>query len=97
MENKEYPNWLRYLVKLARPGAMLGMFLLLIFGGLLFATVEFFAPGRGAQAMEVFVKFFDAIDDQYYETLRFMFGTYVAGRSFQEIAKNVYKPKVKEG
>ena len=93
IENADYPKWIRYFVKLARPGVMIGMFSLLIFGGLFLTLVEFISPGNGEMAMRFFVEFLAAIDDQYYETLRFMFGAYVAGRSGQVIAENIARAR----
>ncbi len=92
-ENADYPTWIRYFIKLARPGVMIGLFSLLIFGGLFLTLIEFIFPGNGEQAMKFFVGFLAAIDDQYYETLRFMFGAYVAGRSGQAIADSFYKAR----
>jgi membrane-associated protease RseP (regulator of RpoE activity) len=90
---KKYPNWVEYFVKLARPGSMVAMFALLILGGLLFAAVEFFSPGSGQRASEVFTGTLTSFPIAYYETLQWMFGAYVLGRSGQEIAKSLVTNK----
>ena len=87
MEN--CPPWLDKFIRLARPGSMVAMFALLVIGGLIFATVELFAPTAGERSMRTFIGFLAAIDSEYYETLRFMFGAYVIGRSGQDIASSL--------
>ena len=72
------------------------MFALLVFGGLLFGGIEFISPGSGERAMKVFVGFFAAMDDNYYDTLKVMFTTYVIGRSGQAIAQSYVKGKALE-
>lgn len=64
------------------------MVVLLVLGGFVFAAVEFFFPQAGDRAMKVFVGFFAAMDDNYYDTIKVMFTTYVIGRSGQAIAKD---------
>jgi hypothetical protein len=91
MEN--CPRWLDLFIKLVRPGVMVSMFALLVFGGLGFSMVEFFFPDRGDAAVSLFVKFLMAVPDEYYETLRFMFGAYVVGRSGQAIAESYAEAK----
>jgi hypothetical protein len=87
------PRWLSIFIEIARPGVMTAMFGLLVLGGLIFALIELVAPNEGARAMGMFVGFFAAINDEYYETLRFMFAAYVIGRSGQEIAKEITQQK----
>lgn len=86
MEN--CPPWLDKFVKLVRPGALALMVGLLVFGGFIFALVEFLFPSAGERAMITFVGFFRAMDDNYYATIQIMFTTYVLGRSGQAIAKD---------
>lgn len=83
------PRWIQAVIDLARPGVMIAMFFLIVFGGLIFGAIELFNEGAGHRSMLTFVGFFAAMNDQYYETLRFIFGAYVIGRSGQEIAKSV--------
>lgn len=85
MEN--CPAWLEKFAAVVRPGSLALMVLLLVFGGFGFAITEFFSPGSGERAMKVFVGFFAAMDDNYYNTIQVMFTTYVIGRSGQAIAK----------
>lgn len=47
--------------------------------------------------MVVFVGFLAGIDDNYYNTLIFMFGFYVAGRSSQDIFGKALKIKEIKG
>lgn len=89
----ESPRWLDIFIKLVRPGVMVAMFWLLVTGGMIFGFVDIFWPGDGERAMRTFVGFLAAIDNQFYETLRFMFGAYVLGRSGQEIAKEITEQK----
>lgn len=91
---KEYPHWIRYFVKLARPGSMVLMFSLLVFGSLLFASVEFFSPGSGARASNVFTGTLQSFPTAFYDTLQWMFAAYVGGRSAQEIATKVIDNKM---
>ena len=93
------PSWLNYFTALVRPGSLALMVLLLVFGGLGFATVEFFSPGSGERAAKTFVGFFAAIDSNYYATIQIMFTAYVFGRSGEAVAKefaNASVEKVKE-
>lgn len=92
MEN--CPRWVDLFIKLVRPGALGAMVALLVLGGLAFAAVEFFFPGRGAQAAEVFVGFFRAMDQDYYTTLQVMFTAYVFGKSGEAVATKVSEAKV---
>ena len=94
MEN--CPRWLDILIKFVRPGTLLAMVGLIIFGGFIFAMVEFFFPSAGERAMNTFVGFFAAMDDNYYATIQVMFTTYVLGRSGQAIAKDWADAKVQE-
>lgn len=95
MEN--CPRWLDIFIKLVRPGSLAAMVGLLVFGGLIFAMVEFFFPTAGARAADVFVNFFRAMDDNYYTTIQVMFTAYVVGRSSQAIAESVSKAKKADG
>jgi C4-dicarboxylate transporter len=81
------PRWLETFIALVRPGTLLAMVALLVMGGFVFAIVEFFSPGSGDRAMRVFVGFFGAMDDNYYNTIQVMFTTYVIARSGQAVAK----------
>lgn len=82
-------RWVQNIIDLARPGVMIAMFFLIVFGGLIFGAIELFNEGAGHRSMLTFVGFFAAMNEEYYETLRFIFGAYVLGRSGQEIAKSV--------
>ena len=86
MEN--CPKWLERFTALVRPGSLFALVALLVLGGFIFAAVEFFSPGSGERAMKVFVGFFGAMSDDYYDTVQVMFTTYVIGRSGQAIAKD---------
>ena len=86
MEN--CPKWLETFTALVRPGSLLAMVAMLVLGGFLFSTVEFFSPGSGARAMAVFVGYFEAMSEDFYDTIQVMFTTYVLGRSGQAIAKD---------
>lgn len=87
------PRWLDTFIKLVRPGVMAAMFGLLVFGGVLLALTEIALPGRGMEATKAFVGFLAAINDEFYETLRFMFGAYVIARSGQEVAREITEQK----
>ena len=86
MQNR--PRWLDIFIALVRPGSLAAMMVVLLLGGFIFAAVELFSPGAGARASAVFVGFFEAMDDNYYDTIQVMFTTYVIGRSGQAIAKD---------
>ena len=94
MEN--CPKWLERFTALVRPGSLALMVMLLVFGGIGFATVEFFSEGSGERAMKTFVGFFAAMDDNYYSTIQVMFTTYVLGRSGQAIAKDFAEASVRK-
>ena len=90
------PKWLETFTALVRPGSLALMVGLLVFGGLLFAAVEFFSAGSGDRAMRVFVGFFAAMDENYYDTIKVMFATYALARSGQAIATTVADAQVKK-
>lgn len=90
----EFPNWINYIVKLARPGVMISVFLAVIFSAIIFSTVEFFSPGSGLRASMVFTKHLSDLPVVLYDTLQWMFAAYVGGRSAQDIAGKLMKGKV---
>lgn len=93
MENCS-PRWVDRLNKTVRPMSLALMISLLVFGGLVFATVEFIFPGRGAAAADVFVGFFRAMDENYYTTIQVMFTAYVFGKSGEAVATKVSEARV---
>lgn len=90
------PKWLETFTALVRPGSLLAMVGLLVLGGFFFALIEFFSPGSGDRAMRVFVGFFGAMDDNYYDTVQVMFTTYVLARSGQAVADSFASASVEK-
>lgn len=97
MSIQNMPRWLEIFTALVRPGSLLAMVAVLLIGGFVFAGVEFFFPGSGARASDVFVNFFSAMDENYYSTIQVMFTTYVIGRSGQAIAKDLVEARKPNG
>lgn len=91
---EKYKDYIEKFAALVRPGSLMLMVLLLVFGGFTFAIVEFLSPTSGDRAMRVFVGFFAAMDDNYYDTIKVMFTTYVLARSGQAVAKDMAEATV---